>query len=347
MWWLGALAYVAALFALVQFMLRRVFLLDLPGPRGAQCPLTVLEPDNLIAKLPVNMLVIGRDSSPTMVNLLRSRQEVQVRDFYQLWNVPMHSAAAQGGAASGKSVQSDPLEEIVRDGHPVVLYNFEPGLDDPASNQRMLSTLERLISRLPKSVVIASRVDPLAKSSGDERQQWETLLRPFVRIDLNAGPTRRSDETLEQYEARISEEGYYEWLFSGRPETQKLVLVQLAQEKLINPNSRRDVRQLMEEGLVVRASGMLAIKDSRFVKFLKKAISYEDIKNLERAGTGHTNTLRTSLLVTGGAIVIFFLFTQGAVVNTWITYATGFAAAIPAFLKVLDLLRGGTEIQAH
>jgi hypothetical protein len=342
-WWLGALALGAALFGLVRYMLRRVFLLDVNEPRRAgQCRVAVLEPVDLIAKLPVSMVVIGRDSSPTIVNLVRPRQEVQVRDFYQLWNAPMQSAAAaQGGSTSSRSVPSDPVDDIVRDGRPVVFYNFEAGLDDPGNSQRMLSALERVVCRLPKSVVITSRVDPLAKSSGDERQQWQTLLGPFVRIDLNAGPTRRTDETLEQFEARISEEGYHEWLFSGRPETQKLVLVQLAQEKLVNPNSRSDVRALMGEGLVVRTCGMLVIRDGRFAKFLRKAVSHEVVKNWENQGTGHANTLRTSLLVTGLAVGLFFLCTQGAVVNTWITYATGFAAAIPAFLKVLDLIRGG------
>lgn len=88
---------------------------------------------------------------------------------------------------------------------------------------------------------------------------------------------------------------------------------------------------------------MLAIRDSCFVQFVKKTISRDTIKELENQGTGHSNTLRTYLLVTGAAIVIFLLWTQGAVVNTWITYATGLAASIPAFLKVLELLRRAPE----
>jgi hypothetical protein len=346
-WWLGTLAYVAALFWLARFVLRRIFLLDLSEPDGGQSSLTGLEPENLITKFSMNMVIIGRDSSPTIVSLVQ-RKEVQVRDFYQLWNEPpMQNAAAQGGGTSGRSAPSDPVGDIVRDGRPVVLHNFERGLDESGSNQQMLSTLERVLSRLHNTVIITSRVDPPAKVSGDEREHWQTLLRSFVRIDLNAGPTQRADETLEQFEARISEEGYYYWLFSGRSEAQKLVLVQLAEEKLVNPNSRPDVIELMREGLVVRACGMLAIKDFGFVQFLKRTISRDIVKEWERQGAGHSNTLRTSLLVTGVAVVIFLLWTQGAVVNTWITYATGLAASIPALLKVLDLLRRGPEPQVN
>ena len=346
-WWLGTMAYAAALFWLVRFILRRIFLVDLPEPDAGQRSLTILEPDNLIAKLPVNMVVIGRNSSPTIMSLVWPRQEVQLRDFYQLWNAPMQSAAAQGGGTSGRSAPSDPIEDIVRDGHPLVFYNFEPGLDDPASNQRMLSTLEKVLSRFHETVVITSRVDPSTKASGDERKQWQTLLRSFVRIDLDAGPTQRAGETLKQFEGRISEEAYYDGLFCGRSRAQKLVLVQLAEEKLVNPNSRCDVRELMREGLVVRAFGMLVIKDARLAQFLKRAISRDIVKKWESQGAGRSNTLRTSLLVAGAAVVIFLLSTQGAVVNTWITYATGFAASIPALLKLLELLRRGPKAQVN
>ncbi len=341
-WWFGTLAYLAALFCLVRFSLRRIFFLDRPEPDGEQNRPTVQDTSNLTAMLRLNMVVIGRDSSPTIESLV-NREDVQAYDLYEMLKVPMTKAAPRSGSAVGVRAATDPVQKIVQDGRPVEFYNFERGLDNPASNQRMLSTLERVLSMLHKPVVIASKVDPPVKSSGDEREQWERLLQSFVRINLNSGPTQRADEPSKQFEERIFREGYYDWLFSDRSEAQKLVLVQMAEEQLVNPNSWPDVRELMEEGLVVRAYGMLAIKDSRFVQFLKKTISRDTIKEWESQGAGYSNTLRTSLLVTGAAVVIFLLWTQGAVVNTWITYATGLAAAIPALLKVLELLRRAPE----
>lgn len=341
-WWLGTLAFTAALFLLVRFSLRKIFLLDLSAPDGEQSQPAVLDASSLITNLRVNMVVIGRDSSPTIVSLV-GREEVQAHDLYEMLKAPMAKAATQDGDSVAVNAASDHVDKIVQDGRPVVFYNFERGLDDPASNQQVLSTLERVLSLLHKPVVIASKVDPAVKSSGDEREQWQELLQSFVRIDLISGHTQRSDETSEQFELRISEEGYYNWLFSGRSEAQKLVLIQLAQEKLVNPNSRHEVRELMREGLVVRACGMLAIRDLRFMQFLKGTISHDIIKEWESRGAGRSNTLRTFLLVTGAAVLMFIFWTQGAVVNTWITYATGIAASIPALLKAFELLRGVPE----
>ncbi|HEY4048486.1 MAG TPA: hypothetical protein VGM27_16595 [Acidobacteriaceae bacterium] len=338
-WWMGSLAYMAALFCLVRFSLRKIFLLDLSAPDGEQGQRDVQETSNLLTMLHHNMVVIGRDSSPTIESLVH-RKDVQAYDLYEMLKTPMAKVATRVGSSVAVRAVADPVQKIVLDGRPVEFYNFERGLDDPASNQQMLSTLERVLSMLHKPVVIASKVDPPAKASGDEREQWQKVLQSFVRIDLNSGPTQRADETWKEFEERVFREGYYNWLFSGRSETQKLVLVQMAEERLVNPNSWPDVRELMEQGLVVRACGMLRIRDSRFVQYLKRSISRDLVKEWESHGVGRSNTLRAFLLVTGAAVVIFVLCTQTAVVNSWITYATGLAAAIPALLKVLDLLRG-------
>jgi hypothetical protein len=339
-WWLGTLAYWAALFWLVRFLLRKIFLLDLPEPEEGHSTLTAIEPDKLIASLPRNLVLIGHSYSRSIVNLMQ-RKEVQVRDLYQMLSAPKVRAATPDGV-SVVNTPSDPVEEIIRDGRPVIFREFERGLSDHGSNHQMLSTLEKVLSRLHKTVVLSSEVDPPATSRGDERQKWQTLLQFFMRIDLNLGPTQRTDETLEQWEGRISSGAYYGWLFSNLSKPQKLVLVQLAQEKLINPNSRSVVRELMKTGLVVRSCGTLTIRSAGFAKFLESAVSPGHIKRWESEGAGiHADALRTSLLVAGTALAVFLLYTQGALVSSWATYATGLAASIPAFLKLFDLFRHG------
>jgi hypothetical protein len=347
-WWVGSMAYLAILFWLVRFSLRRVFLLDIVEPAGADHPDAPLDPTSLIINFPVNLLVIGRSSCSTIAGLLE-RKEVQAYDLYELLNVPMRRAASPGGGSSEVNVSYDPVEDIVRDGRPVVFYNFERGLEEPESNQQKLSTLERVLCRLHQSVVITSKVDPLAKSTEDEREQWRSVLQSFVRIDLNSCPTQRSDETEELFQRRISADAYYNWLLSDRPQAQKLALVQMSQEKVVNPNSRGVIHELMKAGLVVRRWGMLTIKDDRFSHFLKNAIPRKSIKHWERHGAGmHSATLRTSLLVVGAGIAGFLLYTQGAIFNTWITYMTGLAAAVPAILRMIEILsRGGGEAQLH
>jgi hypothetical protein len=373
-WWLGSMAFLAALFWLTRFGLGRVFLLDLeideptganepPAPNelvGAKNPVVPFgpargnsaaapfDPASLIAKLSKNLVVIGRSSSPTIVALLE-RNDVQAYDLSQPLSVTLRRVASQGGGSSDVNVPSDPVEDIVRNGRPVVFYNFECGLEGREHSQHKLATLERVLSKLPQSVVLASSVDPVANSSEAEREQWRTMLGSFVRIDLNSSPTQRSQETVEQYQHRISAEAYYRWLLSGRPKAQKLALVHLAQEKVINPNSRGVVRELMKEGLVVRRWGMLTVKDHHFSNFLKNAIPRKSIKHWEKQGAGiHAGTLRTSLLLVGAGVAGFLLYTQGAIFNTWITYMTGFAAAVPAVMKLFQLFRsGGGEAPVH
>jgi hypothetical protein len=360
-WWLGSMTFLAALFWLAYSGLRRVFLLDLDideqagpnephsldEPAESKDPVPSFHPASLIATLPKNLVIIGRSSSPTIVSLL-ARNDVQAYDLSQPLSVPLRRAASSGGGASDATVSTDPIEEIVRIGRPVVFYNFESGLEDQEQRQQKLATLERLLYRLPQSVVITSMLDPVANAPESEREQWQVMLRSFVRVDLNSSPARRPHETVNQFESRISADAYYHWLFAGRSRAQKLALVHLAQEKVVNPNSRDVVRELMKERLVVRQWGMLTVRDRHFARFLKGAIPRGSIKHWEKQGAGiHAGTLRTGLMVAGVGIGGFLLYTQGAIFNNWVTYMTGLAAAVPAVMKLLDVFRRGGEIAAH
>ncbi len=353
-WWLGSVAFLAALFWLAYSGLRRVFLLDLDiethlpeEPVGSKDAVASFHPTSLIAALPKNLVIIGRSSSPTIVSLL-ARNDVQAYDLSQPLTVPLRRAASPGGGSSDVTASTDPIEEIVRIGRPAVFYNFESGLEGREHRQQKLETLERVFCRLPQSVVITSMVDPVAIGSESEREQWQIMLRSFVRIDLNSSPTRHPNETVDQFESRISADAYYRWMLADRSRAQKLVLVHLAQEKVVNPNSRGVVRELMKDGLVVRQWGMLTIKDRGFAHFLKSAVPCRSIKHWEKQGAGiHAGTLRTALVVAGVGIGGFLLYTQGAIFNNWVTYMTGLAAAVPAVMKLLDVFRRSREIAVH
>ena len=184
-------------------------------------------------------------------------------------------------------------------------------------------------------------LDPVSKSSAQESQHWRTLLRPFVRIDLNSRPA------AQQFERRTPVDPYHKWLFSGCAEPEKLLLAQLAQEKLINPNSRPVVDELIRNGLIVWRWGLLTVKNDRFADFLQRAVSPRTIKHWEKEGAGvPLASLRMSLLIIGICVVGFLIYTQGEVFNTWVTYATGLAASVPTFLHLFDIFRGGKGAQA-
>lgn len=339
-WWLGTIALMAALFVLVRWSLQRIFMLDLAAPFSPENLHTLCDPSSLIATLSMNLLVIGSESSSTIAGL-KNRREVQAWDLQDVLNVAQHSAKTADGAFFVSSSTGDQVDEIIRDGRPLVLYNCEATFLTPRTNHESLVALKRVIANLGSKVVITTTVDPVLQSPTEEREHWTTLLRSFVRIELNSSPAQRAGERVKQFESRLSAEAYQRCLFPQRPRSQKLVLVHLAQERLVSPNSGGIICDLMREGVVVCSWGLLTVKDSRFAEFLKCAVPSDSIKHWERQVAGsRSDSIRTSLLVVGAGVAGFLIYTQGEVFNTWVTYATGLAAAIPAFIRVLTMLRG-------
>jgi len=92
--------------------------------------------------------------------------------------------------------------------------------------------------------------------------------------------------------------------------------------------------------MVERKWGLLSVKDEGFAKFLKHALPHLTVRNWERqiAGT-RPFSLQTSLLIVGVGVVAFLLYTQGEVFNTWVTYATGVASAVPKALQFFENFR--------
>jgi len=122
--------------------------------------------------------------------------------------------------------------------------------------------------------------------------------------------------------------------------------VQLAQEGFVNPHNRGVVRELMRGGLVVRRDGMIAIRDTGLAEFLESAISRDTITKWEtQEASGHSTVVRTSFLVAGACVTGFLIYTQGAVFQTWVTYASVLATSLPLFLRLFEIFRHGkTEI---
>ena len=92
--------------------------------------------------------------------------------------------------------------------------------------------------------------------------------------------------------------------------------------------------------MIVRKWGLLAVKDQGFAKSLKHALPHHTVKHWEKEIAGRRPfSLQTSLMIVGVGIVAFLVYTQGDVFNTWVTYATGVASAVPKVLQFFDNLR--------
>jgi len=344
-WWLCILVFLAVLYWLVRLGFSRIFLLNLKVPATVTIPASGLSPASLMADLPMNLLIIGPESSRQISDLIK-RSDVQVYEARELLGALTAGAKPADGTEPSKSI-GDQIEGIIRDGHPLVLRNFEALPDNAETAANAHARLMRLLSGLANSVIIISDLDPSFMTSIEASERWRVLLRSFVRIDLNTKPPQRINEDDADYQSRVSADSYFHWLFSGLSRPEKLVMLQLAQENVVNPNSFRIVWKLMEQGLIERRWGLLMVKDNDFATFLKHAVSHDTVKGWEKhiAGT-RPATLQWSLAIVGIGVAVFLIVTQGALFNTWVTYATGAAAAVPKFLQVLDSLRPKSEAKA-
>jgi hypothetical protein len=289
---------------------------------------------------------IGHRSSSVIANLEHSA-DVQVRGLCRMPSAPMRKAAAVGWRWPGSPSSKEPFEAVARqltqDGRAVVFRNFDRGREE-SMWQKMLSALETILVRFAVAILITSNVDPVSKANAGSRGRWQAALQTFVRRDVNSHPSWHVPEGSVKIPDMIAEEAYYDWLLSGRPKEQKLLLTQLAEEKIVNPNSRAVAEEQINEGLLKRSHGMLEVFSSGFARFLKYAISGKRFKPGEKEGAGSRRaSLRTPLLIAEVAAALFLLYTQGALVQTWTQYLGAVGAAIAAVFKLLNVIRrGGT-----
>jgi hypothetical protein len=54
-------------------------------------------------------------------------------------------------------------------------------------------------------------------------------------------------------------------------------------------------------------------------------------------------SLRTSFIALGICLVVFLIYSQSDVLNTWATFVGGLATLIPVFLRLLDSVGGGNK----
>ena len=115
--------------------------------------------------------------------------------------------------------------------------------------QKMLPALETILVRFHAPIIITSNVDPVSKANKESRGRWQAALQTFVRRDVNSHPRWHVPEGSLKIPNMIAEEAYYDWLPSGRPKEQKLLLTQLAEEKIVNPNSKAVAEELINGGV--------------------------------------------------------------------------------------------------
>ena len=141
-----------------------------------------------MADLPMNLLVIGPDTSQQIDGLASSvgragprggRTASRCTDPLQRRQLALRTPVA------------DPIDAVIRDGRALVIHNFERLPDKEETAAKAHAALTRILSALGNSVIIVSSLDPVQMTSIEASERWRTVLRSFVRIDLHSTPRQR------------------------------------------------------------------------------------------------------------------------------------------------------------
>jgi hypothetical protein len=132
--------------------------------------------------------------------------------------------------------------------------------------------------------------------------------------------------------------GSYMALWDACSDDEKLVLVQLAYENVLNPKSVVVVRRLIQRGLLVR-DPILRIMNQSFARFVTQVQDPSEVHAWEHAATGMSwANLRWGLL---GVLLVALLFlwaTQRELFNSTMMFMSAAAVGLPGILKLLSNL---------
>ena len=144
-------------------------------------------------------------------------------------------------------------------------------------------------------------------------------------------------------------QGFYEELWDGCATGEKVLLRQLAEEGLVNPNSSSTAARLVRAGLI-RQDAAFQVMNETFRRFILDAASHDEISTWEREGVRVPwGTIATTGVTVAFGLAGLLLLTQEQLVDAWISYVPALAPAIPTVWKVVSAVQsvqGGQALKA-
>jgi hypothetical protein len=159
-----------------------------------------------------------------------------------------------------------------------------------------------------------------------DRPEWQSRL-----LHQLVGSTRRQAlDRIVDYAA-----AYYVGLWDACSEAEKLVLVQLAFENVVNPKQSVVILRLLERGLL-RRDPALRLFNRSFALFITRVRDPAEVSEWERPTTGFSWT-DTRWVLFGFLLIgsLFLWATQRELFNTSVMFLSAAAAGLPAVLKML------------
>jgi hypothetical protein len=346
LWDIPFLVFIAIVVLVVvyfgmSFICERICLFDLDG--NASYPAVDLRPEKPI---PGNLLLLGPPLSGKS-QALRAHNSIFLVDL----------------AAIGSKEWWSPefIGDTIPMGKVAALDHFEFRIDDISLNEKKLQLLERLIYKHNRSVVIVSCVDPLSyltdeagahRSSHDAYPEqvlgrWARVLRLFTRAEFrtDTGSDFSQSEnrvlTHEQHTGEFSDksQAYYRAVWATCTTGEKLSLVQLAQEGLVNPHNQSTIRELLRKGLIYRHTTFRIVNEG-FKSFVVGSFGSEDVRMWEAEGSSVAwSLLNTTVRIGGVGLVGFLVVTQPRFLQTATGFLTALGAGLPTVINLLGTLK--------
>jgi hypothetical protein len=162
--------------------------------------------------------------------------------------------------------------------------------------------------------------------------RFDDTVRPAILNYLESCPTRA--EALVGLLGLVEED--YKMVLDACSDDERIVLVQLAREGVLNPKQSTAVRNLLGRGLLVRDPALRLVNRS-FALFVLRRYEPEKLRALERgeAGFGWAQ-MRWILLVALLAIAAFLWTTQPSVVENILKYLSAAAVGAGALMKIVS-----------
>lgn len=148
-----------------------------------------------------------------------------------------------------------------------------------------------------------------------------------------------SEETVAS-EVLERADGYYQLVWKECTDDQRFVLVQLAEDGLLNPTNGRAIRQLVREGLI-STNPQFRLMNESFRRFVLSAappsLRQQWLLASRRTGWGRVHGVFLTTMILLGA---FLLTTQNALWQSSAAYVTTALGALGTFAKLFNMYRG-------
>jgi hypothetical protein len=160
---------------------------------------------------------------------------------------------------------------------------------------------------------------------------------------LPPGTTLSAEDVLD--EIGSGARYFYEGLWNGCSTSERVVLRQLAEEGLVNPNNQAAVSRMLNARLVLHGQTFRIVNET-FRRFVLSAAAHDVVSSWEREGVSVPwGTIATTGVTVAFGLAGLLLLTQEQLVDAWISYVPALAPAIPTVWKVLaGVQKGKIEI---